>query len=51
MHSVISSKKYNIEQVKDMTEKKERKEKTRNPGEDMPGVYDWASVIGCKVIT
>ena len=34
-----------------MTEKKERKEKTRSLGEDMPGLYDGTSVIGCEVIT
>ena len=39
-----------MEQLKYTTEKKERKEKTQ-PGEDMPGLYNGTSVIGCKVIT
>ena len=50
-HSVISRKKYEIEQVKIITEKRSDKKKTSSPGEDMPGLYDGTSVIVCKVIT
>ena len=34
-----------------MTEKGAKRKKTHSPGEDMPGLYDGTSVIGCEVLT